>query len=65
MVEYRFHYKFLADAFPSEFGATFATDADAIKWWDGFSQQRGEAVHSIEITRRDGDRWQAVRMPVS
>ena len=61
MAEYKFDYRFVGDPLPSTFGASFDNDTEASRWWEGFNKSRGEAVKQIDIHRREGDEWVAVR----
>ncbi len=65
MAEYRFDYRFAGDPLPSTFGANFDSDVEANRWWDGFNNSRGEAVKEIDIRRREGDKWVAIRQGVA
>ena len=65
MAEYRFDYRFVGDPMSSTFTASFDSDLDANRWWDGFNSSRGEAVKEIAIRRRDDETWIAISQGVA
>ena len=65
MAEYRFDHRFVGDPMSSTFTASFDSDLEANRWWDGFNSSRGEAVREVAIRRPEDERWITVQQGVA